>query len=90
MQKITRANHVKFLGVLLDETLSWKFHLIELSRKWSRSEGLFYKLRHFVPKEMLKTAYYSLFYLFLSYGIVVWGAIHEKYLKPVFISQKKL
>ena len=90
--KKNRANHVEFLGVLLDEneTLSWKYHLIELSRKWSRSVGIFYKMRHFVPKEMLKTVYYSLFYLFLSNGIVVWGATPEKYLKPVFISPKKL
>ena len=29
-KKITHANHVKFLGVLLDETLSWRSHLIEL------------------------------------------------------------
>ena len=35
MQKITRANHVKFLSVVLDKTLSWKFHLIELSRSVS-------------------------------------------------------
>ena len=39
---------------------------------------------------MLKTVYFSLFYPFLSYGIVVWVLLdHEKYLKPVFISQKK-
>ena len=56
-KKITRANHVKFLGVLLDEAHCWKFHLIELSRKLSRSVGIFNKLRHFVPKETLKTAY---------------------------------
>ena len=64
-------------------------NLTELSRKLSRSVGIFYKLRHFVPKETLKTVYYSLFYPFLSYGIAVWGATHEKYLKPVFISKKK-
>ena len=40
-KKITRTNHVKFLSVLLDETLSWKFHPIELSRKLSRSVGIF-------------------------------------------------
>ena len=28
-KKITRANHVKFLGGLLDEALCWIFHLIE-------------------------------------------------------------
>ena len=43
-KKVTRANHVKFLGVPLDETLSWKFHL---SRKLSRSVGIFYKLSLF-------------------------------------------
>ena len=33
--------------------------------------------------------WFSFFYPFLSYGIVVWGATHERYLKPVFISQKE-
>ena len=28
---INRSNNVKFLGLLLDEHLSWKFHLSELS-----------------------------------------------------------
>ena len=45
---ISRSDSVKFLGVLLDETLSWRSHLVELSRKLARSVGIFYKLRHFV------------------------------------------
>ena len=75
MQKNHRANHVKFLGVLLDEALCWKFHLIELSRKLSRSVEIFYKLRYFVPKESLKTAYYYVFYPFLSYDVVVFSML---------------
>ena len=70
-KKISRANKVNFLGVLLDETLSWKPHLVELSRKLARSIGIFYKLRHFVPLNTLITIYYALFYSFLTYGIVV-------------------
>ena len=73
--KKIRAHHVKFLGVLLDEALCWKFHLIELSRELSRSVGIFNKLRHFVPKNILKTAYYYLFYPFLSYGIDVFSML---------------
>ena len=73
----------------LDDTLSWKFHLIELSRKLSRSVDIFYKLRHFVPEEMLKIVYDSHFLSFSVLWFVVWGATHEKYLKPVFISQKE-
>ena len=38
-KEITPANHVKFLGALLNETLSWRFHLVELSRKLASSVG---------------------------------------------------
>ena len=44
-KKIFRTDHVKFLGVLLDETLCWKPHVLELSRKLARSFGVFYKFR---------------------------------------------
>ena len=88
-KKISRVKYVKFLGVLLDETLSWKYHLIELSRKLSRTAGVMYKLRHFAPLDTLKSVYYALFYPFLTYGITVWGATHEKFLHPVSVCQKK-
>ena len=89
-KKITHANHVKFLGVLLDETLSWRSHLIELSRKLARSVGIFYKLRHYVPLDTLISIYYALFYPFLTYGIVVWGATYENLIKPILTAQKKV
>ena len=73
---ISRSDSVKFLEVLLYETLSWRSHLVELSRNLARSAGIFYKLRHFVPLETLKSVYYALFYPFLSSGITVWGVTH--------------
>ena len=36
-KKITRTDHVRSLGDLLDDTLSWKPNLVELSRKLARS-----------------------------------------------------
>ena len=64
LKKISQADHVRFLGVLLDETLGWKPHLVELSRKLARSVGIFYKLRYYVPLDTLKSVYYALFILF--------------------------
>ena len=72
-KKIQRENCVKFLGVLLDANLSWKYHINELLKKLSRTLGLFYKIRYYVPLEILKQLHYSLFYSFFSYGITVWG-----------------
>ena len=86
---ITPANHVKFLSVLIDETLSWRSHCVELSRKLARSVGIFYKLRHYVPLDTLISIYYVLFYPFLTYGIVVWDATYENLLKPVLTTQQK-
>ena len=63
-KKIFRTDHVKFLGVLLDETLGEKPHLLELSRKLARSAGIFYILRHYIPLDTLKSVYYALFYPF--------------------------
>ena len=75
-KKIKRENCVKFLSILLDANLSWKYHVNELSKKLSRTIGIFYKIRRFVPLEILKILYYSLFFSFASYGISVWGFTH--------------
>ena len=50
---IKHENHVRFLGVLLDSKLSWKTHLNELSKKLSGTVGLFYKIRHYAPLDIL-------------------------------------
>ena len=70
--------------------IHWKPHLVELSGKLSRSVGIFYKLRHYVAADTLKTVYYALFYPFLTYGITVWGATYDKFRNPVRIAQKKV
>ena len=70
---IKKTKYVKFLGVLVDEHLSWKYHINELYKKLSRTTGIFFKIRHYIPIETLICLYNSLFSSFLSYGIIVWG-----------------
>ena len=85
-----KAKHVNFLGLLLDENLSWKHHLSELSKKLARTCGIFFKVRHLLPTNVLVSLYYSLFASFLQYGIVVWGHTYDTYIKPIFILQKRV
>ena len=89
-KKIQRENCVKFLGILLDSDLSWKYHINELSKKLSRTIGIFYKIRCFVPSEILRLLYYSLFYSFLSYGVAVWGFTYKTYTQKILVLQKKI
>ena len=87
-KKVSQETCVKFLSVLLDSTLSWKLHLIELSKKLSRAVGLLYKIRHYTPLETFKLLYFGIFYPFLSYGVQMWGFTYPTLLNPVFILQK--
>ena len=43
---IKRNKYVKFLGVLVDEHLSWKHHTTELCKKLSKTTAIVFKLRH--------------------------------------------
>ena len=46
-QPIKKMCYIKFLGILLDENLMWKYHLTELSKKLARTCGMFFKVRHY-------------------------------------------
>ena len=41
---INQVNYVKYLGVLVDSTLTWKPHIIELSKKLARTVSIFFKI----------------------------------------------
>ena len=87
---ISEKDHVKYLGITIDSTLSWKIHIDNVSTKISKTIGLLYKIRYFVDVKIIKTLYYSLVYPHLIYGIEVWGSADETHLNKLLILQKKI
>jgi hypothetical protein len=57
----------KFLGILIDENLTWKYHLSHINKKVSRALFSLKQVKHFLPKQCMKTLYYSLIHSHLSY-----------------------
>ena len=51
---------------------------------------MFFKIRHFLPINVLICLYNSIFSPFLQYGILVWGLTHDSYTNPVFLLQKRV
>ena len=86
---ISRVKYIKFLGLLLDENLSWKYHLSQLSKKLSRTCGILLKIRNYLPTEILRCINNSLLMSFLQYGMVVWGQTFNSYIEPLFKLRKK-
>ena len=86
---ITESKYVKYLGVLIDAQLSFKYHIEELSKKISRSIGVLYKIRPFVSQKIIKNLYYAIVYPFLLYGITIWGNSSVAHLSHIHLLQKK-
>lgn len=78
-QVIKRVDVTKFLGVLIDDKLTFRHHISDISSKLSRSVGVIYRMSQIVPVETMLSLYYSLFHSNLTYAISTWGgaaAIH--------------
>ena len=86
---ISEKEFIKYLGVMMDSTLSWKYQILNISKKISRSIGVMYKLRPFLPLRVLKNIYYSLIYSHLIYAIEVWGSAFKTELDILLVLQKK-
>ena len=78
-----------FLGVILDKTLTFTQHINLVSSKISKTIGILFKIKDFVPENILRIIYMSLIQSYLSYGISVWGAANITNLYPLTILQKR-
>ena len=67
-QYIPRKTQVKYLDLTINEHLDWDLYFSQLKKKLNRGIGLLAKIRHFTPKHLLKTLYFSLFNSNLIYG----------------------
>ena len=59
---IVEKQFIKYLGVIIDSSLSWKYHISNISKKISRAIGIMYKLSPYLHLNGLKNVYYSLIY----------------------------
>ena len=84
--------HVKYLGILLDSNLSWKFHVeyVNVALKISRIIGVIARLRHFIPVCTLLNIYRSLIFPYMSYGLAAWGQAAKTYLQKLLVLQKRV
>ena len=71
--EIEKVETFDFLGVTLDEYLTWKSHTDKMAIKLSKYSGIINKLKNYLPLHILKALYNSLVQAHLNYAILVWG-----------------
>lgn len=64
---------INFLGITLDDRLTWSDHVKSISQKLCSTLFLLRQLTYITNTVTLKTAYFSLFHSVISYGVLIWG-----------------
>ena len=85
---IDRVYDIKFLGVILNETLNWRKHIEVIENKISKNIGILFKAKPFLQTKPLKQLYFSFINSYIDYCNAAWGATYKTNLKKIFNKQK--
>ena len=81
--EIKHSDHVKYLGVYIDDKMNWSYHINHLKQHLQKSFGLICKISHCINKKTTRMLYYALVYSHLQYGIPSWGFADAFYMKSL-------
>ena len=84
-QLIEHVSTFNFLGLILDQHLTWNEHINKISNKISREIGVLNKLKNYLPLSIMKLIYNSLIQSHLNYCNLIWGFNNNR----VYKLQKK-
>ena len=79
----------KFVGIHLDEFLSWEFHSRKIRAKISGAVYALSKLKSLLPKKIKYLIYNSLFRSHIEYCISAWGKSKSSEIKRIITLQKR-
>ena len=84
------VDHARFLGVTIDNKLTFKMHINNIVSKISKQNGILRKIRLNLPLPA-RIAYYNSYILpHLTYNIIHWGNTNKIHLNPLVLAQKQI
>lgn len=85
---ISKTDTIKYLGITIDQNLTFKKHIFNLTQKTRKLIHIFKNLRHVTCWKIIKTVYKSLCQSILCYGISIWGGSHKSHFLTVERGQR--
>ena len=83
-QLLTQTNATNFLGVYIDEHLTWKDHISYLCK----SIGMLFRSRFYLSSKTKLTLYYSLIYPYITWCNSTWSTTYVTNLNRIYCLQK--
>ena len=88
--KIKRENSLKFLGVMIDENLTWKTHVELFENKISKRVGILFKASHSLNSKSLLSIYFALVHPCINYTNIAWASTNKNHLKRIIGKQRQV
>ena len=86
-EQIQENDYTKYLGIQIDNKLSWNCHIKHANLKISKGIGILTKLRSYLSKGVLRTLFYAFIQPHTDYGLLVWESATPSNLKPIKIEK---
>lgn len=80
---------VKFLGIEVDQSLTWKDHIETISSKIAKNIGIISRIAYLLPTNILLNLYYTMIHPYLSYCNVIWASNYNSRLQRLQTLQKR-
>ena len=87
---LNHVNTAKFLGITVDEKLTWGPHIKQTATKIAKAVGAINRVKNILPQRLLLSLYYTLVYPHLIYCNIVWGGACDSHTGKLFILQKRV
>ena len=85
-----QVKEIIFLGVVLDEHLTWKPHVAHVANKISKSIGIIRRASPYLQKSSMRTLYFSMIYPYLQYCSLVWSSTYPTNLSRLVVLHDEL
>ena len=72
---ISLVKDAKFLGLFIDENLTWRAHIAKIRHNISSGLYMLNNTRNFLPSDQKKTVYMSFVNSHILYGVLLWGTM---------------
>ena len=79
----------KYLGVILDNKLSYESHIKQVRSKLIKGNAILAKVRHFLPLSLLINTYNAHIQPHIDYGHTLWGYAAQTHINSISVQQKK-
>ena len=86
---LKEVDSAKYLGVYMDNKLSWNVHINNIKLRLSKGISMLAKIRHYVPESVRRSLYFTFINSHTGYNLLNWGTAPSTYIDTISAKTRK-